>query len=330
VAQFVPLKVETNGEAWQKWASKYRHEGNGIPIIYIIRADGEKLYAKSGGKSGEELKTFMAQQLTQAGLTFTDQQAAQLVSIVDEIKTARAEADDYAAAKALLPLTKAKGVQLGQLGSHAKPAQELDELYKGLVETGTAKIEESKKLLMAGGDDAFPAALNLAEAVRSYSVLPDLKSATGSAEREVKRDAKASLLYAQAEQIDRAVTQAKSPRGKYAGLKALERLTERYPAGTPAGDEVRRRYQEITGDQVAAADTTTATTPATSDSSGDTFEETASAETRIWTDSTGRFRIEAALVEVTGGVAQLRKTDGGVISVPVAKLSEADQKFLKK
>jgi hypothetical protein len=28
---FIPLKIETRGEQWSQWASKYRHEGNTIP-----------------------------------------------------------------------------------------------------------------------------------------------------------------------------------------------------------------------------------------------------------------------------------------------------------
>jgi hypothetical protein len=40
VTQFVPLKVDTDGDGWGEWATKYRHEGNGIPILFVIRADG--------------------------------------------------------------------------------------------------------------------------------------------------------------------------------------------------------------------------------------------------------------------------------------------------
>lgn len=49
---------------------------------------------------------------------------------------------------------------------------------------------------------------------------------------------------------------------------------------------------------------------------------------RKWTDASGAFSIEAELVEVKDGQAQLKKADGTVIAVPVDKLSEADQKHL--
>lgn len=49
---------------------------------------------------------------------------------------------------------------------------------------------------------------------------------------------------------------------------------------------------------------------------------------REWSDATGRFKIEAKFVDVQDGTARLRRTDGTIISVPVARLSEADQRFL--
>jgi hypothetical protein len=50
---------------------------------------------------------------------------------------------------------------------------------------------------------------------------------------------------------------------------------------------------------------------------------------RVWTDSTGKFQIEAKLVGVEGGKAKLAKPDGTVIHVPIDKLSEADRKFIE-
>jgi hypothetical protein len=51
---------------------------------------------------------------------------------------------------------------------------------------------------------------------------------------------------------------------------------------------------------------------------------------RTWTDKTGKHKIEAELVEVTDGVAELRKADGTTVKMPLAKLSKADQDFLKQ
>ncbi len=51
-------------------------------------------------------------------------------------------------------------------------------------------------------------------------------------------------------------------------------------------------------------------------------------ELRTWSDATGQFRIEAALVAKEGGSVRLRKKDGTEISVPLSKLSRADVEYL--
>jgi uncharacterized protein with FMN-binding domain len=53
------------------------------------------------------------------------------------------------------------------------------------------------------------------------------------------------------------------------------------------------------------------------------------AEVRTWSDSTGKFQTEAELVDFADGVVRLRKSDGQTISVPLEKLSVADQQFVE-
>ena len=54
------------------------------------------------------------------------------------------------------------------------------------------------------------------------------------------------------------------------------------------------------------------------------------AEERTWTDKTGKFKVSAELVEVQDGKALLRRADGKEISVPLERLSDADQQFVKE
>ena len=53
------------------------------------------------------------------------------------------------------------------------------------------------------------------------------------------------------------------------------------------------------------------------------------AAAREWTDSTGKFRVEAELVVVRSGKVILEKPDGTILTIPLDKLSAADQDFLK-
>jgi len=51
---------------------------------------------------------------------------------------------------------------------------------------------------------------------------------------------------------------------------------------------------------------------------------------RTWTDSTGQYKTEAEFLDFQDGIVRLRRADNGEIkSVPLEKLSEADQQFVK-
>jgi outer membrane protein assembly factor BamB len=51
---------------------------------------------------------------------------------------------------------------------------------------------------------------------------------------------------------------------------------------------------------------------------------------RTWSDVSGTHNVQAALVDVVDGKVQLKKADGKIISVPLDKLSEFDQRWLAK
>jgi thiol-disulfide isomerase/thioredoxin len=54
------------------------------------------------------------------------------------------------------------------------------------------------------------------------------------------------------------------------------------------------------------------------------------AETRTWTDSTGKHKIEAELLSTKGGKVRLRRDDGKEITIALDRLSEEDQAFVKE
>lgn len=52
-------------------------------------------------------------------------------------------------------------------------------------------------------------------------------------------------------------------------------------------------------------------------------------EQRLWKDASGKFQIRAALVEQTATTVRLHTADGRELSVPIQRLSQADQDYLK-
>jgi hypothetical protein len=56
-------------------------------------------------------------------------------------------------------------------------------------------------------------------------------------------------------------------------------------------------------------------------------DATHAAPVRLWTDSTGAYRVQAALVDVDERTVRLRTPDGKIISVALERLSRGDQDF---
>lgn len=307
VAQFVPLKIETDGNKWGAWAGKYSHEGSGIPIIYVVRADGTKMYGKSGGL-GDQLPQFLVTQLSSAGKIFSPAQLTQVQSAVDDANKAIEAGDKFTAVKRLDSLKKLGTT--GQLGSFAAPALAADKLIAQLTEEGKTALAAAKEQL--AGQEKFAGVLAVISANRIYGALPELKKDLGAAERELGKDPALRELVPQAEAIGKALAQVTTKGGKSAAAEALGRVVTRYP-GTAAAELAQAKIAELGVEPIAAE-------PAKS--SDDKY--------RIWTDLTGKFRIEAELVEVTDAEVKLRRKDNGKIAaVPIDKLSDEDQEFLK-
>jgi len=53
------------------------------------------------------------------------------------------------------------------------------------------------------------------------------------------------------------------------------------------------------------------------------------AAARTWTSRDGKFKTEADLIDFKEDVVRLKKSDGGELSVPLAKLSDEDQQFVR-
>ncbi|MBM4095099.1 MAG: hypothetical protein FJ276_37690 [Planctomycetes bacterium] len=64
------------------------------------------------------------------------------------------------------------------------------------------------------------------------------------------------------------------------------------------------------------------------DKRNDTKPSPAQAASRTWTDASGKFKVEAVLLNVNGDNVVLKKKNGNTTTVPISKLSKPDQDFL--
>lgn len=307
VTQFIPLKIDTDGENWGEWSKKYRAEGDTIPKLFVVRADGQMLYGKSGAKEGPQLPLFLAEHLKSAGRILSDEQLATIRDAVEDSNKALAEGDAWTAVKRIEGLKKI-GTP-GKLGSYASAAQEADALHARLVEQGQAALAAAKEKL--AGEDKFAGVLEVISANRIFGAIAELRKDLVSAERDLGKDPQLKDFVKQAEALDRALAMAAGKTTKRSAPGAFQSVIERYP-GTRAAELAQAQLAELGAETTAVATSVPNAAPAL----------------RTWTDSTGKFQIEAQLVKVEDGKAQLKQKDGQLVAIALDKLSKEDQEFL--
>ncbi len=259
-AQFVPVKIDTGGsEDWKKWSAKYKHDGSGIPIVYVVRADGKQLYGKSG--TPDPLKEFLALALRQAGAILSDRQLRKMAQSVAQAKIFTEQGE---IPRAVSIVNRSAGS-----GSFAETALALDQLANELIEEGETRFDEAVKKVESR-DSAFEGALALVEVRRLYGKLPGLKKTVGSQIASLRKDPNTKDVIQQAQFVDKArqyearnrwklalsayrsvlVKFPDSPAAKFAlaatetiekksGAKATRPSTTTKSAGGPSADEKR-------------------------------------------------------------------------------------------
>lgn len=260
VAQYVPLLIGFEGSGdFGKWLGKYQAEGgNAIPQVFVIRADGEKLYGRSGHP--ESLPQFLQAGLTQAGRILSGQQLEKLTDALEQAKQHQTDGD---LAKAVLALAPAVGT-----GSYAEAAIEADTLAKTFTDEGLAKTKEAADKVATA---PLQGAIELVEIRRVYGRLPDVVRAAGESIREHSRDAELRNLFSAAEGIDRAQSAASDGDTKRAVIY-YKQVVSKF-ADTPASKLALDRLAEL--DKEAAAEAASAAESASSS----TAESSTPAET---------------------------------------------------
>lgn len=232
--QFVTLKLVTDGNPdWSRWARKYPVDGNGIPRLYVIRADGEQLYAGVGSLGRDALPRMLLSTLQRSGRTFNAAEVALLKSSVAGAEEALAAQDHGKAAAELSKLVK-----LGELKSYSQLALRAEEMAEIVHKSFDAMLKDAVSNLEQE-ETAFAGALLLADADRQYAGFKKLQRQVQTALKTAKRNDDLRPYLDQAIAVARARSLAESER---ASLR--RKAPEAYRA-------VSRRYPDTEADQIA-------------------------------------------------------------------------------
>ena len=316
--QFVPLKMVTNNNPdWNKWARMYPVDGNGIPRLYVIRADGEKLYAGVGSLPGEKLPLMMMSTLQQAGRSFSQPDADFMSAAVTKAKSELDQGNPFAAAVALSALTKFGSPE--NLNSFAKPAITASEIYTQLVSVLDQQAQDAQTKLNASSHaiDQLAEIITLFEAEAAFKLFPSLKSKTGTLTRNLNKEGVDAETINQADNLVKARLLALStnPRLRSRASLAYTSVIRKFP-NTPIENMARAELSAIEPEAKILQ-----TMPG---------DPAASQAFRTWTTRDGDFSTTAKYLQQRQGKVQLQKKDGSKVVVEISVLSEADQAYLRE
>jgi len=122
-AKFVILKIDTGSRLWREWRDKYDMDGDGVPQVVILRADGKQIYGKTGAPA--DLKAFLEQSLADAGVVLSSAELADREKLLREAQK-HLKKKDYAKATEL-------GLECLQDDCHAAVVGEARKLLDNLT-----------------------------------------------------------------------------------------------------------------------------------------------------------------------------------------------------
>ena len=331
--QFVPVKIVTSGKEWGTWKQKYPPIGSGIPYLYVIRADGTSLYAKSGAPKGDDLPKMLFATLEQSGLILSPGESEMIQMAVAKAEKFLETEQPLMAAKEISRLKKIG--RLGELGSFAKPSMRADEIVKQLSDSVLEKIQKASERI-SSSSIRFEDVLEIVSIKNVCSDFPALKKQIKTASRELQKNATAKPQIKPAELLLRARQNAAST--KRSDLKRAERsyvsIIEKF-TDSPAAEIARAELHKLNPDAPALSakledtesDKQNKQNGQNPDQSG---KSAAGNELRTWNSEDGKFSVVAKLIEYTADSVKLERENGKQFDVPLDKLSKQDRDYIRK
>lgn len=169
--KYVPLKIDVNNDkTFGEWMKKYPFSSTGgsyaIPVVYVIRADGEAIYAQPGYPEGKLLTNILRDGIKKSGTILTPKKLDELESSVAKAKSVSKEEGIDKVVEILASVDGRDG-----FSEAALEAKELLQSVSGKSEKRLEIAEEGLK------DESFLTlgALALIEVENNYAQLPEVK-----------------------------------------------------------------------------------------------------------------------------------------------------------
>ena len=192
---FVPIKIHTGSDDWSTLLKTYSFDNGGVPIVFIIRADGEQLYGSGEKISAEKLYSIVEDSIAKSGQMLSGAQASKLFNAAESANTQLDDGNLKAAIKTMMAVKKI-GMP-GQINSFASAAVAANSIAQRIDGAVVPKLEEIKKDL--GDEQTTPdAAVKMASALNELVRWQPRKDDFAELKKKFKDDEKLDSLLQQA------------------------------------------------------------------------------------------------------------------------------------
>jgi len=266
-SKYVVLLLDTDDPVqWPRWNSRYKVVGDGIPAVFVVRADGEQIYSGTGAP--QDLGGFLERHLKAAGTVLDDAGLAELTAAARDLSRGWRRRDPAAVIE---ELNKRLDPQ-----NYSLPARQIaaitDEMRK-LATRRLADAERDLKEIERKPDAAFQAAVTVLELERDYAGLPEFGDDLKTRVTLLALERITAPVFERARQVIEAESLYASGKKDEAtaALRSLADEQKDTPAATYAGRMLARWEKEkgpAAGDAVAVS-TAAAATLKVGPSSGD-------------------------------------------------------------
>ncbi len=231
-AKYVILKIDTGSRLWREWRDKYDIDGDGVPQVVILRADGKQIYGKTGAPS--DLKVFLEQNLADAGVVLSGTELADREKLLREAQK-HLKKKDYAKATEL-------GLECLQDDCHAAVVGEARKLLDNLDDRAVVGLKEAERKL-GSRDRTLDGALALLDLEAAFGAHPSAKGRIQDALAKHSEGEEQVQLFTQARQVKEA-QRLEAAKQRTEAMAAWKQILEEHP-DTPAAALAARRLADL-------------------------------------------------------------------------------------
>jgi hypothetical protein len=235
---YLHINCDKDKEAWNAWNKKYKSPGNAIPVIWIVKPNGEQAHSQLGGKDFVQLLTKYGKELASAA-TLTPKQLGLIKAAAKEAEALLEEGRFVSAYERLAEYAE-------DINSENKALTKVKATVKKIEQAALEKIDSAKELLETAKSEPkkFDGAFQLTVIAAS---LQDLEAVHKKAESAISKlkEGKNADLFVQAKLLFDAREAAREEDTAKA-KKLYEKLIADHK-GSEAAKRAKTRLDELEG-----------------------------------------------------------------------------------